>query len=134
KRSLVPVNRSVDGENFLVRRKKITLKPFIEFDDNTLISSEGRLIDYDENRFGEQEDAKESELTEKQLQIYSNMSKDLDASIGENERRTRMEELLFKRLKKVRFLLSQKRSVPPYLIFKNDTLREISEKMPTSRS
>ncbi len=130
--AITPEN-NLEQNKFVIRRNKRSLKPFIEFDEEVLISPEGRIIEYEESLFGEQEEIGEGELTKKQLHVYANKLADLELSIKGHEKNTRIQELLFQKLRKLRLKIAKKKALPPYMIFKDSTLREIAEKMPTSK-
>ena len=123
-----------DAETFFVRKNKATGKMFLEFDDKTLISPSGREIELDEDRFDEPEEARESDLTEKQLQVYQNMTKAQDAEATEEQKRLKLQKKLFGRLRQARYALAKKRNVPAFVIFEDKTLIEMSQIMPDSKS
>lgn len=62
-------------KNFVARRNRITKRLFIEFDGELLISPDGKVIELDLERFGEPEEISESDLTEKQREVYQNKLK-----------------------------------------------------------
>lgn len=119
-----------DLEKFVVRRNKVTNKAFIEFDEEVLISPEGRGIEIDLARFGELEEVFESELTEKQLKVYRSKIRSKESEIIHDNKQLEIQKKLFNELRKVRKRLADEAGVPVYIIFDNKTLYEMSEMMP----
>jgi hypothetical protein len=121
-------------EKFVVRRNKLSNKMFIEFIEELLISPAGKDVELDLERFGEPEEVVGSELTEKQLTVYQNKMKARESKIINDEKKLDLEERLFFELKEERKRLAVRKNIPPYMIFEDKTLTEMSEMMPVSES
>jgi superfamily II DNA helicase RecQ len=123
---------SDDVEIITIRRNKINKKIFVEFEDNMLISPEGKEIEFDSVRFGDIEEVFVTELTEKQTLIYQNKIKDIESAVDQNEKYHELQKKLFFELCKMRRKLATESHVPPYIIFDDKTLIDMAEIMPTS--
>lgn len=120
-------------EKFVVRRNKASNKLFIEFDDKTLISPEGRDIELDTERFSEPEEVFSSVLTKKQLAVYQNKIKGDEFELAETKKVKKLQSQLFEELRKTRMKIAMSKGVPAYVIFEDKTLIEMSEIMPESQ-
>lgn len=123
-----------DMEIFLVRRNKSTKKAFIEFEEEFLISPEGREIEIDTERFGDLEEAYECELTEKQIQLYQNKVRSLETKAIIDSKQIELQKRLFNELRKERKRIAHEAGIPAYLVFDDKTLIEMSEIMPDTES
>jgi hypothetical protein len=123
-----------DSVLFLVRRNIVTNKVFIEFDEEILISPEGKDVEPDTERFGEPEEVSESELTEKQIRAFHNKAKNRAAQFSEHEKRSALQKKLFNELRKERKRIAVEKGVPVYILCDNKTLEAIAETMPESES
>lgn len=118
----------------VARRNKLTKKIFVEFEEEFLISPEGKEIEIDLERFGEPEEVYETDLTEKQLKAFQGKIDLRESQESENLKKVELEKRLFKELKKERKRLADEQGVPAYIIFHDKTLMEMSEIMPCSES
>lgn len=123
-----------DSEIFVVRRNKVTKKMFVEFDEEILISPDGKEVELDPERFGEPEEVPESELTENQITTCHNKTKGRAAASSESRKRAQLQKRLFDELRKERKRIADEKGVPVYIVFDNKTLEEIAEIMPVSES
>ena len=123
-------DHAVRLEKFMVRRNKNTNKAFLEFDEEILISPEGKDIELDPERFSEQEEVLKSELTEKQLEVFQNKLNNKDASETNYKNKLESQKRLFAELRKERKRIADEKNVPAYIVFDDKTLIEMSEVMP----
>ena len=123
-----------DVENFVARRNKVSNKAFLEFEDEFLISPDGKEIELDTERFGETEEVLKTELTERQLKVYENRIKAKVAKEIKDEKNQELQRKLFIELKRERMRLASKNNLPAYVVFEDKTLIEMSEIMPVTES
>ncbi|MCB0392045.1 MAG: HRDC domain-containing protein [Bdellovibrionales bacterium] len=121
------------SSTYCVRKNKTSKKYFIEFDEETLISPEGKEIEADDDRFYEPEDVDESFLTQKQIDIFKSKMNEVDASLMREKNSFEIQKSLFNELRKERKKIAKEIGVPVYMIFDNKTLMEMAKEMPVSR-
>jgi micrococcal nuclease len=119
-------------EKYVARKNRFTNKYFIEFEDEVLISPEGKDIELDLERFGDPEDVTAAALTEKQLLVYQNKINARDFNATEAAKSSELQKKLFNELRKARTRISMTRGVPAYVVFEDKTLIEMAEVMPDS--
>lgn len=124
----------VDSEIFIVRRNKASGKMFVEYDEEVLISPDGKDVELDTDRFGEPEEVTASELTANQITACQNKTKSRTSAFAEEEKQLDLRQRLFNELRKERMRLARERGVPAYIVFDDKTLIEIAETMPVSES
>ena len=127
-------SRSLEPNKLIVRRNKKTNQIFIEYDEDILISPDGKDIEFDLERFSGPEEVPESELSIKQLNIYHNRMKAHDLKTIHDQQKIKTQKQLFNELRKERNKIANAKNVPVYKIFDNQTLIEMSEVMPDSES
>lgn len=126
--------KSTNQKVFVVRRNKATEKPFVEFEEEFLISPEGKVIELDVERFGEPEDVVESELTKKQVKVYSAKLKDLETNHIKEVTDLELQKQLFEKLRRLRMSISKRRNIDAYRVFTNETLHQMAEMMPDTEA
>jgi hypothetical protein len=123
-----------DLEIFIVRRNNLTNKVFVEFDEEVLISPDGKDVELDTERFGPSEEMFETELTENQKNACRDKTKQRALKLSKEQKQHELQKKLFIELRKERKRLADERGVPAYIVFDDKTLTEISEVMPESES
>ena len=123
---------ALEVETFPARRNKVSQKLFLEFEEEILISPEGKLVEIDDKRFEASEEVIQSELTEKQIEIYNNKLKTYESNVTSSKTEPSFQKQLFFELKKERLKIARENKVPAYIIFHDTTLIEMAQVMPVS--
>jgi superfamily II DNA helicase RecQ len=121
-------------ELFIVRRNKVTNKMFVEFDEEVLISPDGKDVELDHERFDDPEEVPGSELTHKQITACQNKTRHRIAVHSENKKSSEQQKKLFEELRRERKRIADEKGIPVYIVFDNRTLTEIAEIMAVSES
>lgn len=117
---------------FWVRRNIQTGKPFINFEDEVLISPEGKVVEVDDTRFSDVEDVPSSELTDLQLKIFNNMNSQRDDEYEIELSDASNREKLFQALRMERNKMARELGFSPFVVCYNSTLLEMVESLPTT--
>lgn len=119
---------------YVVRKNRMSGKLFIEFEEEFLISPDGKTVEIDDERFDDPEEVIASGLSEKQLLIYQNLVLDRQSNAIKEKEISNFQRKLFNELKKLRRKIAAQKNIPVYYIFDNETLKQMSEIMPITES
>ena len=127
-------SETIVNETYMARRNKASQKLFIEFEEEVLIGPNGKVIEIDQDRFDDLEEVTQSGLTETQLEVYNNRLKNQESEDKSKSHWASIQKELFAELKKERLKIAKEIKLPPYYVFHDSTLIEMTKVMPGSEA